>query len=113
MVLSTTVCKCTLRVRSCLEVIKVGEKELTIDLHELYRFLKAIYDGVDSIDGIVKKGFSRTTVTKYASIAQYINLIAVKRVKDERTGRRRKKFELTKKGLDFLILYERLLSLLK
>ena len=90
------------------EVIFLDGEELSIDLSGLYRFLRCVYDGKNDISSIVKHGgFSRTTVTKYISICEALRMIKVKK------HGKKKVIELTEKAMHYLILYERLLSLLK
>lgn len=97
----------TVRVKKAVEAVRLNGEEFSIDLNVLYRFLKCIYEGRSELGDIVECGFSRTTVTKYVGICRSLGLV------DVVVEGRKKKVKITKKAMDFLIMYERMLRLLE
>ena len=89
-------------------VIDLSES-VSIDLNAVYRFLKCIYDSGKALNvsEVVRCGFSYTTASKYAAILEEYGLITV-RVKG-----REKEMTVTEKGIEFLMLYSRILSIFK
>ena len=90
-------------------VIKLDEEEARIDLNAVYRFLKCIYDAGKplNISEIVQCGFSYTTAGKYANILETYGLIRIK-VKG-----REKEITITDKGIEFMMLYSRIIAMFK
>ena len=93
------------------EPIIVGRIELdseVIDVYTLYRVLKCIYEKKETyVSEITTCGIAKGTAVQYAKIAELLGLI----VSEERG--KRKILKLTDKGLDYLIVFERLLSLIR
>mgnify|MGYP005630936695 CR=1 FL=1 len=84
------------------------EKE-AVELHTIYKILKCLYDnGELNVSEMVKKcGVSYTTASKYSTILREYGFVEV-----EVKGRE-KKLKLTEKGMEYLLLFTRLLSLFK
>jgi len=93
------------------EPIIVGRIELdgeVIDVYTLYRVLKCIYEKKETyVSEITTCGIAKGTAVQYVKIAELLGLI----VSSEKG--KRKVLKLTDKGLDYLIVFERLLSLIR
>ena len=93
------------------EPIIVGRIELdseVIDVYTLYRVLKCIYEKKETyVSEITTCGIAKGTAVQYAKIAELLGLVI-----SEEKGKR-KMLKLTDKGLDYLIVFERLLSLIR
>jgi predicted transcriptional regulator len=93
------------------EPIITGKIELdseVIDVYTLYRVLKCIYEKKETyVSEITTCGIAKGTAVQYVKIAELLGLI----VSSEKG--KRKMLKLTDKGLDYLIVFERLLSLIR
>jgi len=93
------------------EPIITGKIELdseVIDVYTLYRVLKCIYEKKETyVSEIVTCNIAKGTAVQYVKIAELLGLI----VSSEKG--KRKVLRLTDKGLDYLIVFERLLSLIR
>lgn len=86
--------------------IKVDSE--VIDVYTLYRVLKCIYEKKETyISELVTCGLAKGTAVQYAKIAELLGLVI-----SEEKGKK-KMLKLTDKGLDYLIVFERLLSLIR
>ena len=90
---------------SC-SVIMKGEKPLRRqDLGVVYRILLAIKEGHRNVTKVTRAtGLSPNTVEKYVEIMKAKGLITEERNKERR-------FRITKKGEDFIFLFQRILIL--
>jgi len=88
--------------------LDVKEEKEVIDVYTLYRVLKCIYEKKETyVSEITTCGIAKGTAVQYTKIAELLGLI----VSEERG--KRKILKLTDKGLDYLIVFERLLSLIR
>lgn len=81
-----------------------------VDLALINKILRYIYDKGDSVtvsELVDKIGMSYTTASKYVAIMESNSLVKVS------TKGKKKMIEITDKGLEYLMLYARLVNLLK
>lgn len=82
----------------------------TVDLALINKILSYIYEKKGSVtltELVEKIGMSYTTASKYIAIMESVNLLKVE------TVGRKKQISITEKGIEYLMLYSRLVSLLK
>ena len=87
----------------------IGRKRAKYDLDVMYRILLAVKEspkGYMNLTDIVK-----TVKISYSTAEKYIEVLKKYGLVDERIGRERRIY-LTRKGIDYIFLYTRLLALM-